>query len=51
MSREAGHRRADDDIEVVAAFDVDRNKVGKDLADAIYAAPNNTYRFADYKRK
>jgi len=35
------------DIEFVAAFDVDRNKVGKDLADAIYAAPNNTYRFAD----
>ena len=35
------------DIEFVAAFDVDRNKVGKDLADAIYAEPNNTYRFAD----
>ncbi len=35
------------DIEFVAAFDVDRNKVGKDLADAIYAPPNNTYRFAD----
>ena len=35
------------DIEFVAAFDVDRTKVGKDLADAIYAAPNNTYRFAD----
>jgi myo-inositol-1-phosphate synthase len=35
------------DIEFVAAFDVDRNKVGKDLSEAIYAAPNNTYRFAD----
>jgi len=35
------------DIKFVAAIDVDRNKVGKDLADAIYAAPNNTYRFAD----
>ena len=35
------------DIEFVAAFDVDRNKVGKDLADAIYTKPNNTYRFAD----
>ncbi len=35
------------DIEFVAAFDVDRNKVGTDLADAIYTAPNNTYRFAD----
>jgi len=35
------------DIEFVAAIDVDRNKVGKDLAVAIYAAPNNTYRFDD----
>ena len=35
------------DVDFVAAFDVDRNKVGKDLADAIYAKPNNTYRFAD----
>ena len=33
------------DVEFVAAFDVDKNKVGKDLADAIYAKPNNTYRF------
>jgi myo-inositol-1-phosphate synthase len=38
------------DIDFVAAFDVDRNKVGKDLADAIYAPPNNTYRFADVPR-
>src|SRR5207237_7279215 len=38
------------DVEFVAAFDVDRNKVGKDLADAIYAEPNNTYRFADVPR-
>jgi myo-inositol-1-phosphate synthase len=35
------------DLEFVAAFDVDKNKVGKDLADAIYQKPNNTYRFAD----
>ena len=35
------------DIQVVAAFDVDKNKVGKDLAEAIYAPPNNTFRFAD----
>ena len=35
------------DINFVAAFDVDKNKVGKDLADAIYAKPNNTIRFAD----
>ncbi len=35
------------DIEIVAAFDIDKNKVGKDVADAIYVAPNNTYKFAD----
>jgi myo-inositol-1-phosphate synthase len=35
------------DIEVVAAFDVDANKVGIDVGKAIYAAPNNTIRFAD----
>jgi len=35
------------DIEFTAAFDIDVNKVGKDLAEAIYTAPNNTYRFAD----
>src|SRR6058998_3908834 len=38
------------DVEFVAAFDVDKNKVGTDLADAIYAVPNNTYRFADVPR-
>lgn len=35
------------DIEIVAAFDIDKNKVGKDLAEAIFTAPNNTYKFAD----
>ena len=34
------------DIEVVAAFDVNSTKVGKDLAEAIYASPNNTTVFA-----
>jgi len=34
------------DIEVVAAFDVNANKVGKDVAEAIYEAPNNTAVFA-----
>lgn len=29
------------DIQVVAAFDVDERKVGKDLAEAIFAEPNN----------
>jgi myo-inositol-1-phosphate synthase len=35
------------DIEVVAAFDVNADKVGKDLAEAIYAKPNNTAIFAE----
>jgi len=35
------------DIEFSAAFDVVDTKVGKDLSEAIYAFPNNTYRFAD----
>jgi myo-inositol-1-phosphate synthase len=35
------------DIEFTAAFDVTTDKVGKDLADAIWAHPNDTYRFAD----
>jgi myo-inositol-1-phosphate synthase len=35
------------DIEFTAAFDIDTNKVGKDLSEAIYTLPNNTYRFAD----
>jgi len=30
------------DIEVVAAIDVDKRKVGKDVAEAIFAPPNNT---------
>jgi myo-inositol-1-phosphate synthase len=34
------------DIEVVAAFDIDKNKVGRDLSEAIFAPPNNTARFA-----
>src|SRR5205085_3422147 len=35
------------DIEFTAAFDVSAEKVGRDLGEAIYAAPNNTVRFAD----
>jgi len=37
------------DIEFSAAIDIDANKVGKDLSEAIYTAPNNTYRFADVR--
>jgi myo-inositol-1-phosphate synthase len=35
------------DINLVAAFDIDKNKVGKDLGEAIYVKPNNTFKFCD----
>jgi myo-inositol-1-phosphate synthase len=35
------------DVEVVAAFDVDAKKVGKDVSEAIFTEPNNTIRFSD----
>jgi len=35
------------DINFVAAFDIDKNKVGKDLAQAIYTKPNNTFKFCE----
>lgn len=35
------------DIEFTAAFDIDVTKVGKDLSEAIYAKPNNTFKFCD----
>jgi myo-inositol-1-phosphate synthase len=35
------------DIEFTAAFDVTTDKVGKDLAEAIWAKPNDTIKFAD----
>ena len=34
------------DIEFSAAIDIDKNKVGKDLADAIFTKPNNTFKFS-----
>jgi myo-inositol-1-phosphate synthase len=36
-----------EDIEIVAAFDIDENKVGKDLSEAIFTEPNNTLKFAE----
>ena len=38
------------DIHFTAAIDIDANKVGRDLSEAIYTAPNNTYKFADVPR-
>lgn len=34
------------DLEFVAAFDVDADKVGRDLGEAIFSGQNNTYRFS-----
>jgi myo-inositol-1-phosphate synthase len=38
------------DIEFSAAFDINAQKVGRDLAEAIFAPPNNTYKFCDVPR-
>lgn len=35
------------EIEFSAAFDIDENKVGKDLSEAIFTPPNNAYKFTD----
>lgn len=46
MHPEIGGYRVSD-ILPVAAFDISRNKVGKDLHEAIFAAPNCAYKYAD----
>ena len=33
------------DIEFSAAIDIDKNKVGKDLSEAVFTKPNNTFKF------
>ena len=38
------------DINFVAAFDIDANKVRKDLSEAIFTPPNNTHQFCDVPR-
>jgi len=35
------------DIEIVAAFDIDRRKVGRPVGEAIFAPPNSTPRFVE----
>jgi myo-inositol-1-phosphate synthase len=35
------------DVEIAAAFDVDGKKVGRDVAEAVFAEPNNTIRFVE----
>jgi myo-inositol-1-phosphate synthase len=39
------------DVEISAAIDIDKNKVGKDVAEAITTWPNNTMVFAKVPRK
>jgi len=35
------------DVEIAAAFDIDKRKVGKDVSEAIFAPPNNTEEICD----
>ena len=35
------------DVEFVAAFDIDKEKVGKDISEAIFSGQNNTFKFMD----
>jgi myo-inositol-1-phosphate synthase len=39
------------DIEPVAAFDINADKVGKDLSEAIFANPNKAYKYPDIEVK
>jgi myo-inositol-1-phosphate synthase len=38
------------DVEVSAAFDIDADKVGKDVSEAIFSGQNNTVKFSDVPR-
>jgi myo-inositol-1-phosphate synthase len=40
-----------EDIEFSAAIDVDKDKVGKDLSEAVFSGQNNTYKFSDVPYK
>ena len=44
MNADVGGYRVED-IEIAAAFDISATKVGRDVAEAIAAKPNNTARF------
>ncbi len=39
------------DINFVAAIDIDENKVGHDLSEAVFTQPNNTFKFSDVPRQ
>src|SRR5256885_10902980 len=49
MNAELGGYRIGD-ISVSAAFDVNADKVGRDVSEAVFAHPNNTARFAKVAR-
>jgi myo-inositol-1-phosphate synthase len=38
------------DVEFSAAIDIDKNKVGKDLSEAVFTYPNNTFKFSPVPR-
>lgn len=38
------------DIKIVAAFDIDRSKIGKDVSEAIFADPNKAPKVVDLKK-
>jgi len=38
------------DIKLVAAFDIDKNKIGKDVSEAIHAEPNKAPRMVELKK-
>ena len=38
------------DVRFTAAFDIDARKVGRDLSEAVFAAPNNTIKISDVPR-
>jgi len=46
MSASIGKYRVGD-VEIASAFDISSRKVGMDVAEAIWAEPNNTFRFSD----
>ena len=39
------------DIEIVAAFDINKEKVGIDLSEAIFKEPNNTSKFSEVPKR
>jgi myo-inositol-1-phosphate synthase len=38
------------EIKIVAAFDIDKNKIGKDVSEAIYAEPNKAPKIVELKK-